>query len=71
MMFFILTCLPSLILVRKRGLKTLVHRTVTTGSSHSLKIMYMIMSRNVSCKFQKKNKGHVKVCEKYIANEID
>jgi len=71
MMFFILTCLPSLILVRKRGRKTLVHRTVTTGSSHSLKIMYMIMSRNVSCKFQKKNKGHVKVCEKYITNEID
>lgn len=54
MAFFILTCIPSLILVRKRGRKTLVHRTVTTGSLHSLKIVYMIMSRKVSCKFKKK-----------------
>ena len=46
----IFTCLPLLILTRKRGRNTRVHLMVRTGSSASLKMMYIIMSRNVSWK---------------------
>ena len=46
----IFTCLPSLILTRKRGRNTRVHLMVWTGSWASLKMMYIIMSRNVSWK---------------------